>query len=291
MISYELTKWAGYEKEEWNRENLRLRDDSNASIRNFWTKSGLNQTKEYYPDSAGEQWCTVWCKTFKRAQDLKSHKTRMKHHERKQPVRTNTTVWLEKRKKIQDDLPKVVWKRYTKTVALDRGQLITVQVPRIYIRGGRWTHDGCVHENCDGQNQVWKTVTPVEWQVSTPESTSQALQVLCMQHSDLRIRDMVHGRWNKEGTMVSVLTGKTQHQEASSPKWRIFDLVVWVRSRRLQWLVHILRMESDRKLKQAVFEMFKCRKTGDTFMDAPDHASWREICTHAMDKNRWRVMR
>ena len=189
MISYELTKWAGYEKEEWNRENLRLRDDSNASIRNFWTKSGLNQTKEYYPDSAGEQWCTVWCKTFKRAQDLKSHKTRMKHHERKQPVRTNTTVWLEKRKKIQDDLPKVVWKRYTKTVALDRGQLITVQVPRIYIRGGRWTHDGCVHENCDGQNQVWKTVTPVEWQVSTPEGSTSPV------YAAFWLTDPRHGTW------------------------------------------------------------------------------------------------
>ena len=72
--------------------------------------------------------------------------------------------------------------------------------------------------------------------------------------------------------MVSVLTGKTQHQEASK-KWRTFDLVAWVQARRLQWLGHILRMGSERKLKQAVFEMFKCRKEVDMLMDAPEHKS------------------
>ena len=46
--------------------------------------------------------------------------------------------------------------------------------------------------------------------------------------------------------MVSVMTGKTQHQE-ESPKWKTFDLVV--RTRRLHWIGHILRMGSDRNLK------------------------------------------
>ena len=34
--------------------------------------------------------------------------------------------------------------------------------------------------------------------------------------------------------MMSVLTGKTPHQEASAAKWMTFNLVVWVRARRLQ---------------------------------------------------------
>ena len=43
------------------------------------------------------------------------------------------------------------------------------------------------------------------------------------------------------------------------------------------------------KLKQAVFEMFKYRKEGDMLMDAPEHKSWWELTTLAMDKKRWRA--
>ena len=48
-------------------------------------------------------------------------------------------------------------------------------------------------------------------------------------------------------------------------------------------------MDPNRKLKQAVFEMFKARKPGDMLMDAPEHDSWRALCTSAMDKDRWRA--
>ena len=62
--------------------------------------------------------------------------------------------------------------------------------------------------------------------------------------------------------IIIVLTGKTPHQEASA-KWMTFNIVKWVRVRRLQWLGHILRMGKELKPKQAVFEMFKYRKEGD----------------------------
>ena len=85
--------------------------------------------------------------------------------------------------------------------------------------------------------------------------------------------------------MVSIITGKTPHQE-SSKKWMTFDLVRWVRARRLQWLVHILRMGSERKLKQAVFEMYIRRQEGDLLMDAPVTTSWRMLLTIAGDKEK-----
>ena len=84
--------------------------------------------------------------------------------------------------------------------------------------------------------------------------------------------------------MMSVITGKTQHQEASK-KWQTFDLVKWVRARRLQWLGHILRMdngmnnERPRMVKKAIYVMFKARSEGDMLMDAPKHDSWKELCT------------
>ena len=87
---------------------------------------------------------------------------------------------------------------------------------------------------------------------------------------------------------MCVISGKTQQQEASA-KWRSFDLVKWIRARRLQWAGHILRMGQDRKLKQAVFEMFKLRCEGDLLMDTPKTTSWRELTTRAMDKDYWRT--
>ena len=87
-------------------------------------------------------------------------------------------------------------------------------------------------------------------------------------------------------SMVSVLTGKTPHQDVSS-KWKTFDIVAWIRDRRLQWLGHILRMGPERKLKQTVFEMFKHRSEGDMLMDAPEYKSWKGICTQ--DRKRWRA--
>ena len=59
---------------------------------------------------------------FKRTQDLKVHKTRMKHYGQKRPKRTHTTIKdtiQEKRGKMQDKLPKVVWKRFTESGELE----------------------------------------------------------------------------------------------------------------------------------------------------------------------------
>ena len=115
-------KRAGYDKEEWEREHLLTRDGCTDSIRNFWSRSGLNPTQEFYEDPEGLYRCAVCGKTCKRVQDLKAHKTRMRHHEMKTPKRTVTSIKdaiQEKRKTIQDDLDKVVWTRHTATGVLE----------------------------------------------------------------------------------------------------------------------------------------------------------------------------
>ena len=66
-------------------------------------------------------------------------------------------------------------------------------------------------------------------------------------------------------------------------------IVRWIRARRLAWLGHILRLGPERKIKQAVFEMFKDRSEGDLLMDAPQHRSWRHLCSQPCDRERWRV--
>ena len=88
--------------------------------------------------------------------------------------------------------------------------------------------------------------------------------------------------------MVSVITGRTPHQEAST-KWRTFNLVKWVRARRLQWAGHILRMPgTDRFLKRALFGMFKDPQQGDLLMDAPTSNSWHELLMYAENREYWR---
>ena len=89
--------------------------------------------------------------------------------------------------------------------------------------------------------------------------------------------------------MMSIITGQTAHQE-STTETRTFDLVMWIRARRLQWLVHILRtMGTERSLKRAVFVMLKHPREGDLLMDAPEKESWRSLVAWAMDREKWRA--
>ena len=46
-------------------------------------------------------------------------------------------------------------------------------------------------------------------------------------------------------------------------------------------------MDQSRKLKQAVYEMFKSRREGDLLMDAPETKSWRELTTYAWNRKYW----
>ena len=100
-------------------------------------------------------------------------------------------------------------------------------------------------------------------------------------------REMRRALNGANSQMVSIITGRTAHEEAAEGK--TFDIVRWIRARRLQWLGHILRMGTERMLKQAVFEMFKAPKEGDLLMDAPTRDSWRCLCTYACDRDYWRA--
>ena len=75
--------------------------------------------------------------------------------------------------------------------------------------------------------------------------------------------------------MVSIITDRHVREEASEGK--TFDLIKWIRARKLQWLGHILRMGKERKVKQAIFIMFKTPQQGDMLMDAPATDSWCEL--------------
>ena len=90
-------------------------------------------------------------------------------------------------------------------------------------------------------------------------------------------------------SMVRKITDKTIREEVT--KGKTFDLLLWIRVRKLQRLGHIslLRMDRKRKVNQTIFEMFKAPNHGEMMMDAPTTKSWYELCAYACDREYWKA--
>ena len=48
-------------------------------------------------------------------------------------------------------------------------------------------------------------------------------------------------------------------------------------------------MDTERKLKQAVYVLYKSPTIGDLLMDDPKTKSWRELLQYAADKEYWKA--
>ena len=85
--------------------------------------------------------------------------------------------------------------------------------------------------------------------------------------------------------MVSAITGRTPHEEATVGK--TYDIVAGIRATRLRWLGKILLMNEGRMLQRAVKTLYENPKEGDLLMDAPKTATWEELQKRAEDKKEW----
>ena len=88
--------------------------------------------------------------------------------------------------------------------------------------------------------------------------------------------------------MVARITKRTVHEEASAST-RIFDVVRWIRARRLQWVGHILRMDQDRLVYKALYYEHTHRTEGGLLMDLHVSHTWRDLCVMASDRSAWRA--
>jgi len=86
------------------------------------------------------------------------------------------------------------------------------------------------------------------------------------------------GGWNSR--RLSIITGRSQRQERVKPTWNIIKTILM---RRLKWLGHILRLDDDRMLKQAVLSMKRPYPKGSIMMSAPPHDSIQELIVLAGD--------
>ena len=285
-----LVKWEGHDEPEWEREHLLLRDKCHDSIRSFWAKSGLQPTRQFYPDTHGKNRCTICCKTFARPQDLKAHRTRTGHYDHKQYQKTKTAVIdaiTAKRKAQQKLLPTVKWdEEEAKNTwhAKYLGSMFEAggaQMPDVRIR------IASARQRFGKMRHIWGSKI-LHKNLRMRLYKSSVCSILTYGSEAWTLTKEVCAALNgANASMVSVITGRTIREEASDGK--SFDLLRWIRARKLQWLGHILRMGRERKLKQAVFVMFKAQQPGDLLMDAPKTNSWRELCTYACDRDYWRA--
>ena len=87
---------------------------------------------------------------------------------------------------------------------------------------------------------------------------------------------------------LSHITRRSAHTEAS-PRTRTFDLVGAIRQRRYRWLGHILRMPSNRLVKEAIRVQHDMGLPGNIFMDTPPGVSFRELEMLAKNRKIWRA--
>ena len=80
------------------------------------------------------------------------------------------------------------------------------------------------------------------------------------------------GGWNAK--CLAIITGRSVRDERVTPS---FDIIKELRTRRLRWLGHILRMDKDRLLRKAVVSMEKPYPEGSILMDAPKHDSMTDL--------------
>ena len=83
---------------------------------------------------------------------------------------------------------------------------------------------------------------------------------------------------------LSAITNRDIRDEAINPT---FDLCTYLRARRLSHLGHILRMDPTEPVHRVVISRGIAHRTGDLFMDAPEHSSIPELIAIATDRSQW----
>ena len=81
--------------------------------------------------------------------------------------------------------------------------------------------------------------------------------------------------------LMALITGKSAHAEAIADA-RTFEIVRWVRARRLQWVGHILRIDPEHMVHETVHHVVENREDGDLLMDVPVDLTYGLRCVRAL---------
>ena len=283
-----LVKWGGFEEPEWEREHLLLRDGCRDSIRAFWDKSGLSPCQEFYAVEANK--CEVCGKEFKRAQDLKAHKTRQRHHVHQMAKVTGTAKKAAKRIKHEEAqalLPTAMWGEVPAENCWDFEYLGSMFTPDGSCMTDVRRRIAMAQQRHGKLRHIWKAKV-IHLRLKMRLYVSAVVSILKYGSEawllTAEVQRAVNGANSK---MVAAITGRPIRDEAKKDG-KTYDAVAGIRATRLKWLGCILRMDEGRMVHRTAKRLYGKRRDGDILMDAPSTSSWEELVEKAKDEKGWR---
>ena len=235
-----LVKWGGYKKPEWEREHLLLRDGCRDSIRNFWDKSGLSPCKEFY--EVDQHKCEVCGKEFRRAQDLKGHKTKKKHHFeqiRKVSGAAKKEAKKAKKEEAQKLLPKAFWGEEPADNCWNFEYLGSIFTPDGSCMPDVRRRIAMAQQRHGKMRHIWKS-KDLHPRLKMRLYVSAVLSIMVYGSEAWRLTQEVQKAINGANSkMVAAITGRTIQEEAQK-EGETYDAVTGIRVTRLKWLGCIL---------------------------------------------------
>ena len=243
-----LVQWKGCPgQDSWQKEHSLMQDGCAESIKTFWNDSGLNPALDFYPDPDGEHgtrcWMCGWKSTAKnKVLGLKTHVRRSKHDwtKRRACLTERKDIKFDKLEALQDKMPKVKWG--------DKDVSNSWQFPYL---GSLFQPDGDqmpdIHARCGMAKTRAGTLRHI-WSAKLPMDLKLRLYIACccsilVWGSEAWTLDEKACRCinGANAYMLSHITGKSKREEATA-KTTTFDILAWIRARRLRWVGHILRL-------------------------------------------------
>ena len=273
-------------------------------IKEFWKRSGRNPSVGFVADPENVWRCYTCGKGYKTESALKAHITRSHAKRQWHGSTADKDTRNAKRKAKQSELPQV---------EVDDAE--NVDAPKIKIDnvwlfrylGSLFRADGDQHADIQARvstaiktagqmRSIWaSTTTPLAlklriYRTGVCSKLVYGSEAWCLDERACAILNGANSR------MMARITGKTIKEEASKAT-RTFDVVRWIRARRLQWIGHVLRAELRRRkecpdaqprlIYKAMEFMHSHRKEGDLLIDVPDHQDWDDLCKQSEDKTRF----
>ena len=281
--------WCGYaDGDTWELDRSLKRQGCEESVRNYWLRSGKNPGAEFYPDPDDKWRCYQCGKGYNSERCLKAHITRT--HPKRQW--RGTTADKDERnaqhKRSQREKEKVV---------CGKDELENVWTfPYLgsqFRADGDQMHDvktriAMAMQTAGKMRNIWSART-VPQSLKLRIYKSGVCSRLVYGSEGWRLTAQVQRMLNGANSrMVARITGKTQHEEASTAT-RTLDIIAQIRAVRLKWLGHILRMDQSRMVHRAVKHMFRNRREGDILMDAPEVETWQDPMKEASQRQQWRM--
>ena len=279
-----LIKWEGYPGEDsWVTEHSLLQDGLAENIKAFWQETGKNPACDYYADPEGEVGTRCWMcgwKSSKRnkLRGLKMH-IRKKGHEWKKAraqLTERADVKRDLLEKMQEQLPSVKW-----------GDLDVKNCWRFEYLGSLFLPNADqmpdVQRRCAMAKQRAGTLRHI-WASSLKLDLKVRLYIaaccsILVYGSEAWLLDESASRCinGANAYMLSHITGKSKREEAMVAT-TTFNILAWIRARRLKWVGHILRLKKrrgeERLIKKTLKVIYDHRQDGDIFMDVPEEPIW-----------------